>query len=79
MNEIVGSARAVRLVWVDPPFQPVKAVSETPPAEVSNSKTDRRLSTNKVLHKSENVRLPSIAAAVFRRQRGGSLVASRVS
>ena len=52
MNEIVGSARAVRLVWVDPPFQPVKAVSETPPAELSNSKTDRRLSTNKLLHKS---------------------------
>ena len=53
VNEIVGSARAVQLVWVDPQFQPVKAVSETPPAEVSNSKTDRRLSTNKVLHKSE--------------------------
>ena len=31
----------------------MKAVSETPPAEVSNSKTDRRLSTNKVLHKSD--------------------------
>ena len=30
----------------------MKAVSETPPAEVSNSKTDRRLSTNKLLHKS---------------------------
>ena len=39
-------------MWVDPPFQLVKAVSETLLAELSNSKTDRRLSTNKVLHKS---------------------------